>query len=214
MDLHQNPLMNLSAAHGPFWGCRHLTLPHLWLKINTVVLVNPDSESNLVQIVGLFSMQSFSFSYSKLQYRFNFCILSPSYHQFHFNPSRQCRLWRMGCSPAAERLAYGSSAARIFSDSQWLWLVPWSAWWVLQTLTNLSRSLGALLGMFCRMSIHYHLQCTTMLCISGHAALQGPCPHPEDGRYCYDFVWSSCRCIYHDASFRVRTLFLCNLPFG
>lgn len=52
----------------------------------------------------------------------------------------------------------------------------------------------------CRTFIPYPLQCTTMLCISGHVALQGLCAYPEaeDGRHCYDLLWSSCCYIHHD----------------
>lgn len=107
-----------------FGGAGALSYLTFGSKINTVVLVNFDTESKMVQSVRFRDGDIYFGSLYKLQHRFNSFIPSLSYCQFHCNSSPQCALSRMGCSPGVEKPAYGSSGTRISLGSRWSWLVP------------------------------------------------------------------------------------------
>ena len=111
-----NPCLLVTVLFGGAGALSYLTFGS---KINTVVLVNFDSESKMVQTVRFVTYLFASACSFELPYRSNSCIPWLSFFQFLCNSSLQCGYWKMGYSPAVERPASGSSGTRICSGSSW-----------------------------------------------------------------------------------------------
>jgi hypothetical protein len=114
--------------------------------IQTVVLVNLDSHSKMVQSVNISRANILVSSCLTWHFRSNSCMHLPSYYLFHSNSFQPSESWKTEFSPEVARLTRVSNGQKTCSDGLWCFSQPQSVLGVQLIWTSLLRSSDASLG--------------------------------------------------------------------